>query len=77
MKIMIYQKLDAALIESVKSGANTFAKLRVECSREACSVPVEIRDGGYRMIDQRLQALRKKGKVAFNSKTGWVIKNDT
>lgn len=31
----------------------------------------------FRVLDGRLQALRKRGAITFNSKTGWVVTTKT
>ncbi|MDQ0035049.1 hypothetical protein J2W30_002814 [Variovorax boronicumulans] len=66
--------LDALLLESIERIPKTFAELRAEFESEFNKHAKPNRYGdenGWRLIDRRLQALRKAGHIKFNSKLGW------
>ena len=70
----IYKKLDEALIDSIKSGKNLLHRIQsVAVLREANSLALLQRAEGWRIIDRRLQALRKANKIVYSSKTGWTV----
>ena len=70
----IYKKLDAALIDSIKSGNNFLYRIEsVAVTQEAMSLALLQRAEGWRIIDRRLQALRKANKIVYSSKTGWTV----
>ena len=70
----IYKKLDAALINSIKSGNNLLHRIQSGAvTREAISIALLQSAEGWRIIDRRLQALRKANKIVYSSKTGWIV----
>ena len=70
----IYKKLDEALIHSIKSGNNLLHRIQsVAVTQEAMSLALLQRAEGWRIIDRRLQALRKANKIVYSSKTGWTV----
>lgn len=72
MRTNKYAELDAAIVLAVQNGATTFSGLLTACSEHLCS---EISRGPYtdnRMLDRRLQALRKAGRIKF-AKGHWSI----
>lgn len=56
-------KVDKLILCCVERGANTFA---------AILSAVPDRHKFYRIIDRRLQALRKKGALTYTRKAGWT-----
>lgn len=67
-----YTEFDAALLLHISTGAKTLEALNPvlkELAKPHCigSTPT------FRIIDRRLQALRKTGLIVYNSKTGWSI----
>ncbi len=66
-----YAALDAAMLRHIAAGKRTFPELWCGCSALAKKVRPE--SDTWRVIDARLQAMRKAKKIAFNSKTGWAI----
>lgn len=72
-----YTDFDDILIAKVAGGATSFTDLR--------GGPLELlgntiagadRNGnpqGWRVIDRRLQALRKAGRLTFDRKNGWRV----
>ena len=70
----IYKKLDAALIDSIKSGNNLLHIIQSRAvSEEARRVAFLQSAESWRIIDRRLQALRKANKIVYSSKTGWTV----
>lgn len=71
-----YAELDALLLESIRTGRDTFGslcrgstgeladKLAVEFGLPCCS--------GDRVVDRRLQSLRKRGLISF-SRSRWCL----
>lgn len=67
-----YIKLDALIVDAVRSGAAQFAFIHAGHARdEAERIARETKRDAYRVIDGRLQALRRGGVLAFTSKGGW------
>lgn len=69
-----YQELDAALISAIKNGADTMSALDSNKKVHALTKPHQVKDRWghltpeFRIIDRRLQALRKAGLIAYHSK---------
>ena len=71
---MTYQKLDTELLKSIERGVSSFVLLNSgSVGNEAARLSILMRRERFRLIDRRLQALRKAKKIAFNSKTGWAL----
>lgn len=70
-----YEKLDSLIVQRLRQGPMF---LHFLCAHEVHSECVRIADAtgreAFRVIDARLQALRKAGLIVFNSKTGWGLK---
>jgi len=69
-----YSLLDAEIVVEIGRGNRTFNGLQAKLEGSAkafCKTP---KDEPFRVIDRRLQALRKKGKVGFDSKLGWRMR---
>lgn len=69
-----YEVLDKAIMAKMGGHPQTFSAIlvrdvRQECERIALAEPGEVLP--YRILDRRLQALRRAEKVRFTSK-GWV-----
>lgn len=67
-----YSKLDAAILAQIAGGnckARGLNSALDDLAREADRDSEE-----FRVIDRRLQALRKKGKIEFDTKNGWSLK---
>lgn len=73
----MYDELDARIIDAVKARANPIYSRR--CVDEACRLADETGRERFRVIDGRLQALRKAGKVRYftkaeaNGQGGWHL----
>ena len=70
-----YAQLDAKLIEIIKSWDGTFSAIVTRADVAALTAPHETaKAGGWRVVDRRLQALRKAGKIAFSRDAGrWRV----
>lgn len=71
-----YSALDHLILSRCKHRGVTFMEMRVneEIHDEAVAVAKPDRYGvryGFRVIDRRLQALRKAGKLTYNRTDGW------
>lgn len=67
-----YSKLDRLIIEHIQAGYNTFGllqggKVLAEAKLHAKIVDSRGDDNAWRVIDRRLQALRKRGLILFQS----------
>lgn len=72
-----YDTLDKLIMERINEGGRTFTflftgKVREEAYRLAKAGKVRGGDSS-RILDRRLQALRKAGKIAHYSATGWRV----
>lgn len=70
-----YSKFDAALLDLIANGHNTAGKLDAtaltELARPFCTPRLE----PFRVIDRRLQALRRAGKIEYINRA-WHIANN-
>ena len=67
-----YAQLDAKLIEIIKSGDGTFNAIAPRADVAALTAPHETATTeGWRVVDRRLQALRKAGKISFSRDVGF------
>lgn len=67
-----FAKLDRLIIEHIQTGKNTFGRLQggevlAEAKLHAKIVDRCGKNNAWRVIDRRLQALRKKGLIHFQS----------
>lgn len=81
-----YTKLDAAILAALKDAPLTFTAMQgnAEVRKEVGLIEAKHNEGllrrdsaykpGWRFLDSRLQALRKAGKVGFDTKQGWTLK---
>jgi len=70
-----YSALDAEILKLINAGCNTFTAMRVNSNLIALSQPfVTERTEDWRIIDRRLQALRKASKIRYRkSEQTWEI----
>lgn len=67
-----YTKMDQLIIEKIKDGANTFSKIDGgSVYDEAKSIAMATGGDSFRVIDRRLQALRKRGVIEYTTKEKW------
>lgn len=66
--------LDAAILAAIRGGITTAGALESDPAVSCATAPhATWRRTAYRVIDARLQALRKAGKISFDRKAGWRI----
>lgn len=72
-----YTIFDKALTECIRRGATQFYELNSgPLLKQAMALAKPDRRGdrdGWRVIDRRLQALRKAGKLTYDRKAGWRV----
>ena len=70
-----YAQLDSKLIELIKSGVGTFNEIAPRADVTALTAPHETATAeGWRIVDRRIQALRKAGKIVFSRDVGrWRV----
>ncbi|MBM2769874.1 hypothetical protein [Burkholderia anthina] len=73
-----YEKLDALILASIDSGRHSSGSIatgytRIEAERIATAQPLY--DMAKRILDRRLQALRKAGHIKATGK-GWIRAGD-
>lgn len=77
-----YSKIDAAILAALKDGPKKFDGIqRGDVQIEAKKLETDDKakrgtwsgTGAFRFIDRRVQALRKSGQIAYNTKTGWAL----
>ena len=80
MTLHDYTEFDAELVRLIGSGVREFAALRsntklCELARSFVSPSLLVSPIGveYRIIDRRLQALRKAGRIKYGARTGWHL----
>lgn len=66
-----YHDLDEAIVKTIAGGTKTFGPILVRVS--AIAHRLSPLGDSFRLVDRRLQALRKAGRIAFNRKTGWRV----
>jgi len=57
------ERIDAQIIAAIKEGMTQFYRI---CN--ACDMRYD-----ERAVDRRLQSLRKRGLISFDSKAGWSV----
>lgn len=69
-----YDKLDAAIIKAIRRGKTTFLVIERDgaVSNEAASLRVLTGGEPFRIVDRRLQALRKKGRIRYVGRQ-WLL----
>lgn len=71
-----YNDLDAKMLHLINNGCDTFGSLITRLAAEAEAIPGAAGEG-WRIIDRRLQSLRKSGKIAckrWGRETVWYVK---
>lgn len=64
-----YTDLDKAIMVAIETGHHTF--LEIHAARVCRDESGQMRH--FRMIDRRLQALRRAGKIAYTGAQGWRL----
>ena len=73
-----YAAFDQALVSAIAGGATQAGDLTSKLEAQAKPFCVEFRRGAsapppYRIVDRRLQALRRAGTIAFSHSSGWKV----
>ena len=74
-----YTTFDAMLLDLIRNGKTRMAQLELhqpllELAKPFCiAKPGSHQPPEWRIIDRRLQALRKAGKIKYSSAAGWRI----
>lgn len=69
-----YSELDRLIIESISNGRNTFMAIDSrEVYTETQRLAAETGRTAFRIIDGRLQALRKKGVIRYTTADKWTV----
>jgi hypothetical protein len=74
-----FKEIDAAIIAKIGQGCTQFAQLSNNQELEALAMPLSEgrRSHAWRVLDRRLQALRKAGRIAYDCGTGWGVLPNT
>ena len=69
-----YDKLDAEIIKAIRRGTNTFTCISISgaVANEAHRLGELTGAAGWRIVDRRLQAMRKKGRIVY-AKGAWSV----
>jgi len=74
MKKVDYSTIDALIFQKISSGENTFSRIGGgEVFGEADRISNESGGEAFRVIDRRLQALRKAGKIKYTTADKWIV----
>lgn len=73
-----YDKLDAEIIKAIRRGTNTFTCISISgaVANEAHRLGELTGAAGWRIVDRRLQALRKAGRIAYSKRAWSVVQQD-
>lgn len=69
-----YSLLDADILTEIGRKNTHFTGLVTKLETSAKAFCKEKKDEPFRVIDRRLQALRKKGKIGHDTKHGWMLR---
>lgn len=71
---VFYDHLDSLILKEIESGKNTFAKMfNGAVVVESVNIADLTGREPFRVVDSRLQALRKQHKINFNKSIGWAV----
>ena len=69
-----YTKLDSAILANVADGPVDFTALSISVSGLSDALAASDQTPGWRIVDRRLQALRKAGRIRYRRNPhGWVL----
>lgn len=71
-----YDKLDSLIVDAIKEGCYSFSAIYNSRSvfDEALRISMAIKLVQPRVVDRRLQALRKRGVIVYYTGCGWRVK---
>lgn len=67
-----YQKLDKLILNKIGGHPTAFMNIFVRDVREECEKLATVKHEGFRVLDRRLQALKKRGLIRCIRGKGWV-----
>jgi hypothetical protein len=68
-----YEEIDAAILKSIESGKNLFHAISLDVTNVTHPLAEATGAEEWRIVDRRLQSLRKKGKISYSRADGWEI----
>lgn len=69
-----YTYLDMLIQERIAAGNNTFSKIDGgEVYKQAQWLEGQVNSPAFRIIDRRLQAMRKKGLIKYTTAEKWTV----
>lgn len=69
-----FRSIDNAILDNIQEGRHTFQSLYLHPPLRGFADALDAKGDGYRLIDRRLQALRKAGKIHQPGKRGvWNV----
>jgi hypothetical protein len=68
-----YANLDAAIVGAIKGGAIRLSTIQVPSVMTAAKAHATPVAPEWRIVDRRLQAMRKKGVLTYSSGAGWQV----
>ena len=71
-----YSDFDKQIVSLITGGKSNFSQLVAKLETEAKQFCDKPSDEPFRVVDRRLQALRKSGKIEYDTKNGWSIRKD-
>lgn len=69
-----YIDLDNLILKAIGGGQRTFNRLLTPAIRQAAAA-ADSQAEDWRVVDLRLQALRKRGEIEYIRATGWSVSN--
>ena len=67
-----FTQVDQLIIDQIRAGKKTFQALQAP-SVMAAAETLRADAPAWRVVDRRLQALRKRGLIEWNARNGWSI----
>ena len=73
-----YDKIDSLIVDAIKGGCCSFSAIYNNRSvfDEALRISMAVKLVQSRVVDRRLQALRKRGVIVHFSGWGWRVKEE-
>ena len=72
-----YDELDAAIVRVINSGVDTASRMEIALSDQLSDLAKASGKYTFRVLDARLQTLRKKGRIRFGAVSRkWLIGGD-
>lgn len=73
-----YDKLDRLIVGAIKGGCHSFSAIYNSRSvfDEALRISIAVKRYQDRVVDSRLQALRRRGLIAYVNGCSWRVKEE-